>query len=115
MNYPSSRLSQAVVLCSLLISTASAFAQGTMFTYQGQLNNGANAANGSYDLRFIVYNNSVGGSQQGPILTNAATTVSNGLFTVTLDFGAGVFIRPDRWLEIAVRTNGNGAFTLLRP
>jgi hypothetical protein len=48
-------------------------------------------------------------------VTNAATLVANGLFTVTLDFGSGVFISSDRWLEISVRTNGVGAFTTLTP
>ena len=30
------------------------FAQGTAFTYQGQLNDGTNPATGSYDLRFTM-------------------------------------------------------------
>jgi hypothetical protein len=50
----------------------------------------------------------------GP-LTNSATGVANGLFTATLDFGPGVFTGPARWLELDVRTNGSGAFTLLLP
>jgi len=40
--------------------------------------------------------------------------VSNGLFTVTLDFGAN-FPGANRWLEIGVRTNGGGAYTTLSP
>jgi hypothetical protein len=91
------------------------FAQDTAFTYQGRLNDGANPANGIYDLRFAIYDSLTGGSQIGSPLTNSATGVSNGLFTVTLDFGAGVFTGPDRWLEIAVRTNGNSAFSFLAP
>lgn len=51
----------------------------------------------------------------GTALTNAVTPVANGLFTVTLDFGAGVFDGNARWLEIAVRPAGGGAFTLLTP
>jgi hypothetical protein len=93
----------------------SAFAQGTAFTYQGQLQNNGSPANGSYDLQFILYNANVGGSQAGPILTNAATAVSNGLFTVLLDFGAGIFTGANYWLDIAVRTNGGGAFMELTP
>jgi hypothetical protein len=33
---------------------------GTAFTYQGRLNSGTNAANGSYDLRFILYDADAG-------------------------------------------------------
>src|SRR5262249_42987327 len=49
----------------------------------------------------------------GP-LTNPATSVNNGLFTVALDFG-NVFTGADRYLEVAVRTNGGGAFTAIVP
>jgi N-acetylneuraminic acid mutarotase len=38
------------------------------------------------------------------------------LLTVTLDFGAGVFTGPARWLEIGVRTNGSaGGYSALHP
>ena len=40
--------------------------------------------------------------------------VTNGLFTVTLDFG-GVFTGNPAWLAIAVRTNGSTNFTALNP
>jgi len=88
---------------------------GTAFTYQGRLNDGGNPANGSYDLEFTLYDADIGpGAVAGP-LTNAATAISNGLFTVTLDFGSGIFEGNARWLEIAVRTNGGGDFTGLSP
>ncbi len=69
-----------------------------------------------YDLRFTIYDstNDPGVIVAGP-LTTAATAVSNGLFTVTLDFGASVFTGANRWLEIGVRTNGGGAFSALSP
>ena len=90
-----------------------AAAQGAAFTYQGRLNDGVNPANGDYDLTFSLFNAGTGGGQVGGTLTNSATVVSNGLFTTTLDFGAGVFTGPDLWLDISVRTNGGGAFTEL--
>ena len=86
---------------------------GTAFTYQGRLNEGANPANGRHDFRFVLYDAEVGGVQQGGVLTNCVT-VSGGLFTVTLDFGAR-FDGNARWLEIGVRTNGSGEFTPLSP
>src|ERR1035437_9999588 len=85
-------------------------AQGTAFTYQGRLNNNGAAANGSYDLQFAILDALAGSSQIGGPLTNTATAVSNGLFTVTLDFGAGVFTGADRWLEIGAGANGGAAF-----
>ena len=51
----------------------------------------------------------------GP-LTNAPVGVTNGLFTVMLDFGAGVFNGGAISLEIGVRTNGaTSAYIVLSP
>src|SRR5882672_2282502 len=100
-------------LLSTLNPQLSTWAQGTAFTYQGRLADGSNPANGSYDLTFALFSVSSGAGQVGSTVTNAATVVSNGVFTVTLDFGAN-FPGPDRWLEIGARTNG-GAFITLSP
>ncbi len=89
--------------------------QGTAFTYQGRLNDGAGPANGSYDLQFAIYGSATGANDGFANQTNSATVVSNGLFVVTLDFGPGIFTGPDRWLEIGVRTNGGGGFATLSP
>ena len=87
---------------------------GTAFTYQGRLNDGGNPANGSYDLKFTLFDQaSAGGVIAGP-LTNSPVNVSNGLFTVVLDFGS-VFSGDARWLEIGARATGTGAFTVLSP
>src|SRR5450432_1491602 len=97
------------------LQLTTARAQGTGFTYQGRLNNGSAAAGGSYDLTFMLFNaNASGVVIAGPV-TNSATVVSNGLFTTTVDFGAGVFTGTSNWLEIAVRTNGSGVFATLYP
>ena len=103
----------AVLLAAALFSTllnqpSTAFAQGNAFTYQGRLNDGANPATGIYDLGFALFDAGSVGTQQGNLVTNTATVVSNGLFTVTLDFGYDVFTGDARWLEIGVRTNGGG-------
>jgi len=102
-----------IALAGLLIESVSA--QGTAFTYQGRLNDGANLANGNYDLTFALFDAASAGAQQGTTLTNAAIAVSNGLFTVALDFG-NQFPGADRWLEIGVRANGDtNDFLILAP
>jgi len=105
-----------LALSNLIPQLSTAHAQGTAFNYQGRLNDGGNSANGIYDLRFTVYDstNTPGNIIAGPV-TNAATGVSNGLFSATLDFGAGVFSGPGRWLEVDVRTNDAASFTTLLP
>jgi hypothetical protein len=94
----------------------SALAQGTAFTYQGQLQQGGGFANGSYDLVFNLYTNSSGGTPFYTPVTNLATSVTGGLFTVTLNYYY-IFENPATtyWLDISVRTNGGGAFTELTP
>ena len=104
----------ALALLSTLNPQLPAAPVGPAFTYQGKLADGGNPAQGIYDLRFALYDALAGGTQVGSSLTNAATSVTNGYFTVTLDFGA-VFAGNARWLEIGVRTNGSGAFATLAP
>src|SRR5215831_11331521 len=88
--------------------------QSSLFTYQGRLLDAAQPANGSYDFRFILYNAATNGTVIGLPLTNSAVYVSNGLFATSLDFGTQAFDGSPRWLELAVRTNGNtGLFTVL--
>lgn len=91
------------------------FAQGTAFTYQGRLNDGGNPANGLYDLQFSAYDAAVDGNRVGGPTVNAAVVVSGGLFTTTVDLGAGVFTGKALWLDVAVRANGAGAFVAITP
>src|SRR5690349_15228117 len=74
-------------------------AQTTAFTYQGRLNEAGNPANGVYDLQFSLFNAASGGAQQSGTWTQLAQGVTNGLFTVELDFGS-FFPGANRWLEI---------------
>jgi hypothetical protein len=91
-------------------------AQGSAFTYQGRLLDGAQPANGSYDLRFSLTSSPVDEGYIGPTLPMAPVLVANGVFSVVLDFGTEVFDGSARWIEIGVRTNGStDAYTLLSP
>jgi hypothetical protein len=100
----------------LLLGVSMLRAQTSTFTYQGRLNDGAAAPTGSYDLRFTVFDSPGGTNIVGGPLTNAVTSVANGLFTVPLDFGSAAFNGADRWLEIGVRSNtAGGAYQTLSP
>lgn len=105
----------AFLALALLAGVRQAAAQGTAFTYQGRLNSGTNAAGGNYNFEFSLFNALSGGSQIGSTVTSNNVVVINGLFTVTVDFGAGVFTGATNWLQIAVETNGAGSFTTLTP
>jgi len=105
-----------LLLSTVNFQTSNALAQGTAFTYQGRLNNGTNVASGSYDLTFTLYSAVSGGGTVGTSNVVNDLPISNGLFTVSLDFGATPFIGNDRWLEIGVRPGAStGAYTNLVP
>src|SRR5207244_2948264 len=83
--------------------------------YQGRLLVSLAPPNTPHDFTFRIYTNaSVGNVIAGPI-TNLSVSVSNGLFTTKIDFGAAPFAGDKRFLEIAARPAGSGAFTTITP
>jgi hypothetical protein len=99
---------------SMWAATTSGFAQGTAFTYQGELLQGGSPATGTYDFTFALFTAATGGAQAGSTLTQAGVGVTNGEFTVLMDFGS-VFNGTSYWLQIGMRTNGGSSFTNLIP
>ncbi|WP_313920595.1 hypothetical protein [Tahibacter sp.] len=111
-----------LVLAALLFGALSAAGSvtaaplGTAFTYQGALENGGAAANGPYDLEFRLYDAAVGGSQVGVTQTVDDLAITDGVFTVPLDFGAPAFAGQARWLQIALRPGASAdPYTVLDP
>src|SRR5580765_532064 len=107
-----------LVLPALLLAAtqiAGAALIGTSFSYQGSLRVSGAAANGSFDLTFSLFNDPAAGSQIGVTWTNLNVPVSNGVFTTTVDFGAGAFDGTAYWLAIGVRSNGVGSYTAVTP
>src|SRR5208282_2100401 len=86
-------------------------AQGTAFTYQGQLQNNGSPASGLYNFEFALFNAATNGTQIGSTVANNGVSVSNGLFTALVDFGPNTFMGASNWLQIAVATNGSSTFT----
>jgi hypothetical protein len=87
---------------------------GTSFTYQGTIEDLGSPANGSYNLRFSLWDDPTTGSQAGTPQTKSGVNVADGLFSVSLDFGS-VFDGTALWLEIEVQGPGDPGFTMLTP
>src|SRR5688572_16972004 len=102
------RFTWFVAVISAFIINHNLFAASTTFTYQGRLDSGGSPANGMFEMRFAVHDAATNGNPVGiPIVLNPVF-VTNGLFTVLLDFGGSAFTGADRWLEIAVTTLNSG-------
>lgn len=102
--------SQLTLIFAFAVSIS---AQTTIFTYQGKLTDAGSPANGSYQLQFKLFD--AGGTQIGSTISNVAVTISQGVFTTQLDFGASAFPGADRFLEIAVKKNAGDPYTVLNP
>lgn len=106
------------ILITTLVSATVAIAQvpmGTAFTFQGELRKGGLPYTGSADLVLRMYDAPTLGNQVGGDVAIAGASVTNGLFVVTPDFGPGAFNGNARWLEVAVQTPGDDAYTTLDP
>lgn len=102
----------------VMMSATASIGQTTLFTYQGRFIDGGSPANGTYDMQFKLFDGAtVGtGTQISSTITNGTVTVSNGVFTVQLDYGATAFPGADRFLEIGVRPAGSSSpYTVLAP
>lgn len=79
-------------------------------------NSGA-AASGSYDFQFRLFSRTTGGDAVGSIVSVPNVAVTNGVFTVPLDFGfSALNTLGSRFLEIGVKPSGaSGAYTTLAP
>ena len=99
----------------VVMSAGTARGQTTAFTYQGQLSDAGALANGSYDLRFALFDSTAGGAQIGSNQDVPGVPVKDGVFTVQLDFGVNAFPGANRFVEIGVKPAGSGSFTTLAP
>jgi hypothetical protein len=99
----------------LLAGALSAAAQGTAaFTYQGKLTDRGSDANDVYDFQFNLYDVAAATYRRSFATNDVA--VSNGVFNVTLDFGATWFDGRQLMMLVQVRPgNSTGNYTNLLP
>ena len=90
---------------------------GTTFTYQGQLKNASGPVTGSCDFQFSLWDSLANATGQiGTMQSKSSVPLSQGQFTVQLDFGVNVFSGEARWLQIEVSCPaGSGSYTTLAP
>ncbi len=102
-------------LLALAAGSASALAQGTAFTYQGQLKENGNAKGTAVDFEFRLFDSVGPGTtgQVGPTITQTITP-SGGLFTANLDFLVNAYTaNAPRYLEVKVKNSGTATFQTL--
>jgi hypothetical protein len=81
----------------------------TGFTYQGRLDKDGSPVNDDCDMAFRLYDQAAGGAQVGSAIT-ATVPITDGLFTITLGFGANAFTGDRRWLGIEVDCEEDGTY-----
>jgi hypothetical protein len=87
---------------------------GTSFSYQGQVKKSGSPFTGTCDFQFSLFTASVAGSQVGTTQLVSNVPVTSGLFTVSLNFGSGIFTGDARFLQIALRCPAaSGSFETL--
>lgn len=112
-----SALAGVVLLLSLLFAgPLAAEPLDSRFTYQGELRQSGTPANGVFDFQFQPFGTLSGGIAVAPALLLENVAVSNGVFSVELDFGMATFVGEKVWLEVGVRQGtSTGGFTGLLP
>ena len=103
-----------ILLVLILLCAPHVNAQTTEITYQGNLIVSGTPANATYDFEFRLFDSLTGGTQAGSVISQIGVAVSNGVFSIKLNFGQN-FPGADRYLDITVRPAGGGAFTPLNP
>ena len=107
-------ISFSLVFFGFWLFAGSAFSQSSEFAFQGRLTDSGVPVAVNYDLRFRLYSQSAGGTAIGTV-ERTDVPVSNGVFTVKLDFGAAAFDGAARWIETEVKPSGSGTYQPLNP
>ncbi len=104
------------VVLVVLLCCANIFPQASAITYQGQLTHSSMPPTAQYDFVFAIYQTM---DAPKPLATVSVedVQVTNGIFSVNLDFGSTVFRdNPSAVMEIRVRPGASSdAYTTLSP
>ena len=121
MKHKSLLIVMALVMCVALAGTV--VAQGnkpdaveaaitTKFTHQGQIKRNGILYNGTCDMRFTLWDAGTAGAQLATYIPPTQIPVSDGVFTVEVDFGAS-FTGQTRWLQAEAKCADDAGYTNL--
>ena len=109
-------IGSSLSLFLLMLNSAWSAPLGASFSYQGKLIDASNPASGAYDLSFKLFDKASDGAQIGSTLELPGVAVSDGIFSVELNYGSAVFNGEGRWLEVGVRPGGSAdPYSTLNP
>src|SRR5262245_59850060 len=107
--------SAALMTIIIIASAHTAMAQSSVFTYQGRLIDDTLPSTGVYDFQFGLFDALTDGTEVIAAIDRLNVQVTDGAFSVLLDFGFSSFTGQDRFLEICVRQLGDIDFRRLTP
>jgi hypothetical protein len=121
MKHKSLLIVMALVMCVALAGTV--VAQGnkpeaveaaitTKFTHQGQIKRNGVLYNGTCNMRFTLWDAGTAGAQLATYTPPTQIPVSDGVFTVEVDFGAS-FTGQTRWLQAEAKCADDADYTNL--
>lgn len=111
------------VVAAVGMASAPVLGQATSFTYQGQLKQQGQPLTELVDMQFLLFDSDTAETPIAePLIFDGQASdpvqVSNGLFSVELDFGPGA-LELGQWLEVEVRSphdpSDTGPYTTLTP
>jgi hypothetical protein len=106
----------ALVLLSCLTTGAHAQVFSTAFSYQGELRVQGQAASGLYDLQLTAYAGPASTMALGAPVLIEDLSITDGLFSTSVDFGNSVFLGDPVYLQVAIRPGAStGSFQTLSP
>ncbi len=105
-----------LIFLLMILGGAGSVLADTDFNYQGNLIEAGSPADGEYDFSFSLWDLESSGNQVGSSIFLENVVVSEGVFSVQLNFGDFPFQGDPRWLSIGVRAgNSVDPHTVLSP
>src|SRR5450432_4499814 len=104
-------LLSAALVAALILGAGST--QAASFSYHGSLQDSGKPAEGSFDIELTLYSAPSGGSVIGGPLIMHNVPVHGGSFSTEADFGPLAKSFSQAYVEVKVRTAGQGEFVSL--